>query len=247
MINEQTATENKQLQTNLAQEILEQFMNLKSRISIGISYLDLQRALGDLQVTIDKFERSSDRDVCLYLTELVRKVMLYYGLMLQFANSRYLPNEIIKTYFPDTPKSIIHGSYSYDIKILKNSWLEEAGKLVDELHEILNKPVDLNTLNDVEKITALPQKTKQPNYNASRDKFAIAIIAIFLGVFGIHKFLLGYIKEGLIVLSISLILLAVGHSLTLTSFISIIEGIIYMSKSNQDFARIYVSGKRRWF
>lgn len=247
MINEQVLREDRQLQTSLVQEILEQFMNLRSRTSVGIIYLDLQRALGDLQITFDRFERSSDSEVCPYLTELIKKIMLYYGLVLEFANSKYLPDEVISKYFPDTPKSIIHGGYSYDARVLKNHWLEQARKLIDELHEIINKPVDLRTLKDVERVTALPKKTNQPRYNASSDKFAVGILAIFFGRFGIHKFLLGYVREGLILLGVSSGLLIFGHSADLVGIIGIVEGIIYMSKSTQDFAKIYVSGKRKWF
>jgi TM2 domain-containing membrane protein YozV len=247
MINEQVLKEDRQLQTSLVQEILEQFMNLRSRTSVGIIYLDLQRSLGDLQVTFDRFERSSDSAVCPYLTELIRKAMLYYGLILEFANSRYLPNEVIATYFPDTPKSIIHGSYSYDIKVLKNSWLEDAGKLVDELYEIIDKSIDLSTLNIVKEATALPRKTVQPKYDASRDKFGIGITAIFLGIFGVHKFLLGYTKEGLIMMGITLALFVTGHTAEFVAIVSIVEGIIYMSKSKEDFTKTYISRKRGWF
>jgi hypothetical protein len=32
-----------------------------------------------------------------------------------------------------------------------------------------------------------------------------------------------------------------------THIIGIIEGIVYLTKSDQDFVRIYVDGRREWF
>jgi hypothetical protein len=122
MIDEQT-TENKQLQTNLALEVLEQFLNLKARISVGIIYLDLQRFLGDIKVAIDKFERSPDSEVCPYLTELIKKIMFYHEFAFQcmeptaLLSSSNSMGKIVAIYFPDMPRSIVHGFY--DNKVVR--------------------------------------------------------------------------------------------------------------------------------
>jgi TM2 domain-containing membrane protein YozV len=87
----------------------------------------------------------------------------------------------------------------------------------------------------------------QPKYNASGDRIVVGVIAIFLGTWGLHKFLLGYKKEGVIMLGVSLILLNLGNQTGFVGIIGIVEGVIYMTKSTQDFARIYISGKRGWF
>jgi TM2 domain-containing membrane protein YozV len=247
MINEQT-TENKQLQTNLAIEVLEQFLNLKARISVGIIYLDLQRFLGDIKVAIDKFERSSDSEVCPYLTELIKKIMFYHEFAFQcmeptaLLSSNNSMGKIVAIYFPDMARSIVHGFY--DKKVVIASCFKEAEKLTNELYRILNDSIDLTTL-DVRKITRLPNQRKQPKYNASSDKIIVSILGICLGAFGVHKLLLGYRKEGLIMLGISL--LTFGYGIGFMSIVGIIEGLIYLSKSNQDFARIYVAGTRGWF
>ena len=150
MMDEQTIAEDKQLQTSLALEVLEQFMNLKARTSIGMIYLDLQRALGDTKLAVEKFERSPDNDVCPYLTELIKKIMFYYELILYYSETRLSPlsynsmEKIVSIHFPDLPKSIIHGHY--DPKLVLSSCYEEVGKLTEKLHYILNEPVDLNTL-----------------------------------------------------------------------------------------------------
>ena len=76
-----------------------------------------------------------------------------------------------------------------------------------------------------------------------KDKFAAGILALFLGSIGIHKFYLGFTGVG--VLYVILAISMVGLLYTVPA--SIIEGIIYISKTNEDFDRIYVQGRRAWF
>lgn len=81
---------------------------------------------------------------------------------------------------------------------------------------------------------------------AGADKKIIAgILGIVVGGFGIHKFVLGYQREGIIMLLVSLLscftLAGVMH------VIGIVEGIIYLTKSDEEFARMYVQNKRGWF
>lgn len=71
-------------------------------------------------------------------------------------------------------------------------------------------------------------------------KLPAGLCALLLGSFGVHKFLLGYTKEGIIQIVLSL-LCGIG------SIIAIIEGIIYLMKSDEDFVRTYVEGKKGWF
>jgi len=62
------------------------------------------------------------------------------------------------------------------------------------------------------------------------------------GSLGIHKFYLGYTKEGIIQLVIGL--LTCG---AISSILGLIEGIIYLTKSDEDFVKTYVEGKKGWF
>lgn len=61
-------------------------------------------------------------------------------------------------------------------------------------------------------------------------KIAAGLLAILLGPLGIHKFLLGYTTEGIIWLVISLFTCGV-----VTSILGLIEGIIYLTKSDEEF------------
>ncbi len=74
------------------------------------------------------------------------------------------------------------------------------------------------------------------------DKKIIAgICGILLGGFGVHKFILGYTTEGIIQLVIGVVTCGAG------GIIGLIEGIIYLTKSDEDFVRTYIQNKKGWF
>jgi TM2 domain-containing membrane protein YozV len=77
------------------------------------------------------------------------------------------------------------------------------------------------------------------------NKVAAGVCGILLGSLGIHKFILGYTGAGLIMLLICL--LTCGIAAPLTGLIGLIEGIIYLTKSDSEFVRLYVDGRREWF
>ena len=76
-------------------------------------------------------------------------------------------------------------------------------------------------------------------------KIAAGVCGILLGALGVHKFILGYTKEGIIMLLVSM--LTVGILSPLMGIIGLIEGILYLTKSDEEFVRVYVTGKRGWF
>src|SRR5215510_1657466 len=73
-------------------------------------------------------------------------------------------------------------------------------------------------------------------------KVAAGILGIVIGGLGIHKFILGYQKEGLIMLLVSV--LSCGTLAGVMHVIGIIEGIMYLTKSDEDFVRTYVQGRK---
>ena len=100
----------------------------------------------------------------------------------------------------------------------------------------------------------------QNNYGApvqsSKSKVAAGLFAIFLGGFGVHKFYLGYAAEGGILLGANLVCAFVlpwftfGLSWFVNSaiwIICLIEGILYLTKSDEDFYNMYVLNKKPWF
>lgn len=90
------------------------------------------------------------------------------------------------------------------------------------------------------------ENTKQETWNnppANREenkKVVAGVLAILLGVLGIHKFYLGYTKEGVIQLILGL-LCGIG------GLIGLIEGIIYLTKTDEDFYQTYQVGQKPWF
>jgi len=72
-------------------------------------------------------------------------------------------------------------------------------------------------------------------------KLVAGLCGILVGGFGIHKFILGYTTEGIIQIVITLVTCGIG------SVVGLIEGIIYLTKSDEDFVRTYIQNKRGWF
>jgi TM2 domain-containing membrane protein YozV len=76
-------------------------------------------------------------------------------------------------------------------------------------------------------------------------KIAAGICGILLGPLGIHKFILGYTGEGVAMLLISVLTCGIGA--IPMRIISLIEGIVYLTKSDEEFVNTYVINKKGWF
>jgi len=84
----------------------------------------------------------------------------------------------------------------------------------------------------------------QGNYNQpykSEKKVAAGILGILLGGLGIHKFYLGYTKAGIIQLVIGVATCGIA------GIIGLIEGILYLTKSDEEFDMTYVKNQKEWF
>jgi TM2 domain-containing membrane protein YozV len=94
--------------------------------------------------------------------------------------------------------------------------------------------------------TPIPAATP-PSPAAARasSKVAAGVCGILLGSLGIHKFVLGYTGAGLIMLLVTI--LTCGLAAGVMHIIGLIEGIIYLTKSDEDFVRTYVDGRKEWF
>ena len=79
--------------------------------------------------------------------------------------------------------------------------------------------------------------------SGQKSKIVAGILALLVGYLGIHKFYLGYVGVGIIYLLVSITF----FGLFLTVPVAIIDGIIYLSKSDADFDKAYVQGRRSWF
>lgn len=97
------------------------------------------------------------------------------------------------------------------------------------------------------------KNAKETFASADNKKILAGILGILFGGLGIHKFILGYNKEGGILLGATLVgilLSCVGIGVLfvwIPGFIGFIEGIIYLTKSDADFYNTYQAGKKPWF
>ncbi|OWK37993.1 TM2 domain-containing protein [Fimbriiglobus ruber] len=71
-------------------------------------------------------------------------------------------------------------------------------------------------------------------------RIVAGILAICLGALGVHKFYLGMPVPGIITIC-SNCFFGIG------SLIGLIEGIIYLTKSDADFIQTYQVEKKQWF
>ncbi|MEH1944450.1 MAG: TM2 domain-containing protein [Nostoc sp.] len=81
--------------------------------------------------------------------------------------------------------------------------------------------------------------------DASSKKVAAGICAILLGALGIHKFILGYKTEGLIMLLVTILTFGFGGAIM--GIIGLVEGILYLTKTDGEFVNTYIVGKKGWF
>ncbi len=107
-----------------------------------------------------------------------------------------------------------------------------------------------------------------------KTKVVAGLLAIFLGWAGVHKFYLGIKKPATIQLAvgggglvlamvvgdifialgifgigvfIGLLLYAIGYiALMAAGVLGLVEGIVYLTKSDEDFQSIYVTGQQQW-
>ncbi|MEM9007352.1 MAG: TM2 domain-containing protein [Cyanobacteria bacterium P01_F01_bin.86] len=80
---------------------------------------------------------------------------------------------------------------------------------------------------------------------SSEKKILAGVLAIILGSLGIHKFILGYTTEGLIMLLVTLLTCGLGG--TVMWVIGLIEGIMYLTKTDEEFTATYIDQKKGWF
>jgi TM2 domain-containing membrane protein YozV len=72
---------------------------------------------------------------------------------------------------------------------------------------------------------------------------------IIFGGFGIHKFIMGYPTEGFIMLVISVVggTFTYGITLLIMQLVGLIEAMIYLNKTPEEFVNTYFINKQGWF
>lgn len=84
-----------------------------------------------------------------------------------------------------------------------------------------------------------------PQNNLESKRVLAGVLGIVLGALGVHKFVLGYTTQGIILLVITIATCGIGASVT--GIIGLIEGIIYLTKTDEEFVAMYQKNKKEWF
>ena len=86
------------------------------------------------------------------------------------------------------------------------------------------------------------QNLNSNNHNyRSEKKLAAGLLGILLGPFGANKFFLGYMKEGIIQIVLNICTCGIA------TVVPLIEGIIYLTMSDEQFDDTYIRNKKAWF
>ncbi|HLT32881.1 MAG TPA: TM2 domain-containing protein [Aquaticitalea sp.] len=142
-----------------------------------------------------------------------------------------------------------------DEKNLGDDMMDDAKKGAREFADDSKRTAHEFSENAKQTANEFSQGARDAFNNAPGDnkKILAGILAIILGSLGVHKFILGYNKEGGILLGITLVgivLSCVGIGVFvvwITSLIGLIEGIIYLTKSDAEFYATYQVGRKPWF
>lgn len=90
-----------------------------------------------------------------------------------------------------------------------------------------------------------PESPQNPNFRntpyRSEKKLAAGLLGILLGAFGANKFYLGYITQGVIQIVLNIVTCGVA------TVIPLIEGILYLTMSDEQFDHTYLQNRKEWF
>ncbi len=100
-----------------------------------------------------------------------------------------------------------------------------------------------------------PAQFNPQQFEEAKSKKVVAgVLGILLGCLGVHKFVLGYTRAGIIMLAVSIVGSVLGCLICLPyvgwavmAIIGLVEGINYLTKSDEEFCRVYIVNRREWF
>ena len=114
-----------------------------------------------------------------------------------------------------------------------------------------------------------PALDESKSGDKKKSKVAAGVLAIIVGFLGVHKFYLGFVGPGLVYLLafsfcvigliftivLGVVTAGIGFLFQIPLFfilfcigiMALIEGIIYLTKSDEEFERLYVVEQKKWF
>jgi len=111
----------------------------------------------------------------------------------------------------------------------------------EEDEEEEDRPVRRRRDDDEDEVRPRKRKSARVPEDTANKKMVAGLLGILLGAWGIHKFYLGMTMPGILQIVITIVTCGVG------GIIGLIEGIIYLTKSDEDFHEMYVVDQKGWF
>jgi TM2 domain-containing membrane protein YozV len=84
-----------------------------------------------------------------------------------------------------------------------------------------------------------PRRKKRRRHDVESKRIVAGILALVIGGLGVHKFYLGYTGAG--ILQIVLSCFGIG------GIVALVEGIIYLTKTDEEFIQTYQIREKQWF
>jgi len=121
---------------------------------------------------------------------------------------------------------------------------DKAGEMADDAK---GKAKDF--ANEAKETASEFSESAKETFNSTDNKKVLAgILAILVGWLGVHKFILGYNKEGAIMAIVGVVgWFLCGIPTLVVSIVGLVEGIMYLTKSDAEFYNTYQVGKKPWF
>lgn len=133
----------------------------------------------------------------------------------------------------------------------KNNSEKEIDSLKEELKDLKKKKELEKLQSEVDSLKNGNETVSAPSSDAEiqSKKTTAGLLGLFFGAFGAHKFVLGYQREGFIYLGVSIVggIITCGGALAVTSIIALIESIMLLTKTQEEFKRKYIDTKTPWF
>jgi TM2 domain-containing membrane protein YozV len=107
-----------------------------------------------------------------------------------------------------------------------------------------DRPVRRRRDDDVDEDRPRKRRGRVPD-DVSSKKMVAGILGILIGGLGIHKFYLGMTGAGLTMLLVTVLTCGIGGMVM--GIIGLVEGIMYLIKSDEDFYQTYVVEQKAWF
>jgi TM2 domain-containing membrane protein YozV len=100
-----------------------------------------------------------------------------------------------------------------------------------------------------EAIYVIGESSGQIGGQIGANRLVASLLALFLGALGIHKFYIGAKRAGIIMLLVFIFgwVFGLGVPSLIIVIIALIEGIIYLTRTDEDFYQTYEIGKKQWF